>query len=964
LSETSKKVLDFTGERYVPEESGNIALEHLHRYLSACPLVKNKTVLDIACGEGYGSALLSKQANQVIGIDIDDSTIKHASSKYTLPNLKFAVGDCAAIPLADSSVDVIVSFETIEHHAKHEEMMREFKRVLKSDGFLIISSPDKKNYSDLRGFHNKYHVKELYEENFKKLLSFYFGNYRVFKQRIIFGSAIFTDSQKGVIQNYLMSGGGIQEVTGVHAPYYHIAVASDVGLPELAVGVLEQPINESEIIGSWEAAMAVKDAAIDQLRRDYSNNRECMERTTLELEEKRADIERLKLEIVQKDADIKRVNLELGQKIAEVENLQKTVEQQQRAVEDTLHGHENVVSALRNEIIRLEQEYKFILSSNSWILTRPLRVVRRLIKHGIQNVGLGNRAGLPSIYTSISRFRNGVRYLLRGDFKGLLNRLKFYRREHEQWKAFERARDKSNANWGIISTPHTLFIAEAIASRLAQHGIASEVMTSPPENFEHDFYMVLCAQMFDRLPPAERRILFQLEQSVSSRWFTEQYLRNLENSFAVFDYSLKNIEFLQGQGIRYPHVYYLPIGLSSPEVPIVSNNNKEYDFLFYGDSNSSPRRREMLSALARKFNVKIYNNLFGYEMHQAIQKAKIVINLHYYDGALLEMPRIQECISLGVPVLSESAIDQDDYPELSGAVQFFKEQSIEDMLEKAEAMLKNIESYSMKLQEAAQNGYHRFAYMLDRALVALGFLPETTMQRRIPYLSSDGNIFALSLPETVSRRRTLLADKPAESVVFDAARFKPGWLGCGMSFGLLANYALSKNLDQLTVFEDDVELPVDYRSRVADIHEYLEWRKEPWDVFSGMMAEIHPDTQVLSVDIYNGTTYVTIDRMVSMVYNIYNISAINLLARWDSNNRDVDRNAIDRYLQNIVDLKVVVSLPFFVGHREDQHSTLWGIQNSQYSPMIASAEARLRQLADQWLHNHGDNSPSKNGAKR
>ncbi|QPN26930.1 methyltransferase domain-containing protein [Brucella sp. BO2] len=872
MSEISKKVLDFTGERYVPEETGNIALEHLHRYLSVCPLAKNKTVLDIACGEGYGSALLSEHASQVIGIDIDIDTVIHAGAKYVKQNLKFTVGDCVAIPLADNSVDIIVSFETIEHHAEHERMMCEFKRVLRADGALIISSPDKKNYSDRRNFHNKFHVKELYEEQFRNILSSYFRNYRIFEQRIIFGSAIFSKIQEGAVQNYLINSGTIHAVAGIQDPYYQVAVASDGNLPALAIGILEQPINESEIIGSWEAAMAIKDATIDMLK---------------------------------------------------------------------------------NEIVKVEHDYNLMLSSNSWKLTKLLRDVRRLATNALRSASPSSQIGSPLAYMPISRFKNGIRYLLRGDIKGLLNRLKFYRREQEQRKIFERTRNKNNASWGIISTPHTLFIANAVSSRLAEHGIGSEVMTSPPEHFEHDFYMVLCAQMFDRLPPADKRIVFQLEQSVSSRWFTERYFNDLENSFAVFDYSLKNIEFLQKHGISYPHIYYLPIGLASPDVSIVSERNKEYDFLFYGDSNSSPRRRKMLSELARKFNVKIYSNLFGEEMHKAIQKAKIVINLHYYDGALLETPRIQECISLGVPVLSEGAVDQDDYPELSGAVRFFEEDSIEDMLFQAEDMLRNIDSYCEHLKESAQNGYQRFSYMFDRALVALGFLSEKVMQQRIPYLPSNSNIFALSLPETISRRLMLMATKPQESVIFDAARFRPGWLGCGMSFNLLANYALAKNLDQLTVFEDDVELHADYRSKISNIHEYLESRKEPWDVFSGIMAEVHPDTRVLSVDVHNGVTYITINRMVSMVYNIYNKSALNLLARWDSENHDVNTNVIDRYLQNIGDLKVVVSLPFLVGHREELHSTLWGIQNDQYSPMIAHAESRLNQLAEQWLLNHG-----------
>src|SRR5690606_30508872 len=80
---------------------------------------------------------------------------------------------------------------------------------------------------------------------------------------------------------------------------------------------------------------------------------------------------------------------------------------------------------------------------------------------------------------------------------------------------------------------------------------------------------------------------------------------------------------------------YIPIGLSSSNISVNNPAEKEYDFLFYGDSNSSPRRRHFLSKLQEKFSVVVYNNLFGEDMHNAIRKAKVVVNIHYYEGALL-----------------------------------------------------------------------------------------------------------------------------------------------------------------------------------------------------------------------------------------------------------------------------------------------------------------------------------------
>src|SRR5579884_1636989 len=140
--------MDFTGERYVPAIEGQIKYEHLHRYALCLELVAGKTVLDIASGEGYGAALLASVATSVTGVDVDAATVEHAKHSYYKPNLTFLAGTCERIPLPDSSFDIVTSFETIEHHDKHDEMLDEIKRVLKPGGALIISSPNRLTYSD------------------------------------------------------------------------------------------------------------------------------------------------------------------------------------------------------------------------------------------------------------------------------------------------------------------------------------------------------------------------------------------------------------------------------------------------------------------------------------------------------------------------------------------------------------------------------------------------------------------------------------------------------------------------------------------------------------------------------------------------------------------------------------------------------------------------------------------------
>jgi len=182
--------IKFTGERYIPSETGIIRYEHLHRYFVCLDLVVGKSVVDIACGEGYGSYLLAGSAESVIGIDIEPECISHAKKKHNKDNLTFLLGSCDEISIDSQSVDIVISFETIEHHDKHEEMISEIKRILKPSGVLIISSPNRLTYSDIPNYQNPFHVKELYYDELSRLLNKYFKCIEFYGQKVVITSLV------------------------------------------------------------------------------------------------------------------------------------------------------------------------------------------------------------------------------------------------------------------------------------------------------------------------------------------------------------------------------------------------------------------------------------------------------------------------------------------------------------------------------------------------------------------------------------------------------------------------------------------------------------------------------------------------------------------------------------------------------------------------------------------------------
>lgn len=273
----------FTGERFIPTEEGKIQLEHYHRYAVVRDLVAGKRVLDVACGEGYGSSMLAEVAVAVTGVDISSEAVLHAEATYVKPNLTYLEGSATALPFADASFEVVVSFETIEHLAGQAEMVSELRRVLRPEGILIISSPNRPVYSEESGEHNEFHVKELDFAEFDALLKVQFPAVRYLGQRMLMGSVIQPlSSGPDALRAWHMEAGTIQDGSGqMHDPVYFLAIcaASESLLPEAGVGMtsfvhpgkldlIKQYVGFAKWAKMQDAAVAERDGHIRRMQHD------------------------------------------------------------------------------------------------------------------------------------------------------------------------------------------------------------------------------------------------------------------------------------------------------------------------------------------------------------------------------------------------------------------------------------------------------------------------------------------------------------------------------------------------------------------------------------------------------------------------------------------------------------------------------------------------------------------------
>jgi SAM-dependent methyltransferase len=250
--------IPFTGERYLPGVPGEIAYEHVHRYAFAQRFAEGRRVLDAACGEGYGSALLAGKAASVLGIDIDAATIERARERYaTCANLAFEAGSVASLPCADASFDAVVSFETVEHIGADDQrrMLAEFARVLVPGGLLIISSPNRVEYSERAGYRNPFHVRELDRDELALLLGEAFPAQRWYRQRRYLGSALWAEEGAGPYEALTGDASSSRAMVPPEATYFVvIAAASDQALAAAADAAPSLSIYADAADSEWARA--------------------------------------------------------------------------------------------------------------------------------------------------------------------------------------------------------------------------------------------------------------------------------------------------------------------------------------------------------------------------------------------------------------------------------------------------------------------------------------------------------------------------------------------------------------------------------------------------------------------------------------------------------------------------------------------------------------------------------------
>lgn len=246
LIDIKDKSIDEQGERMVPSYHKGFLVygEHIARYESVLPLLKDKVVLDIASGSGYGSYIMADAAKKVMGVDIDKQAVIYAKKNYSRPNIDFREGSGENIPLEDSSVDIVVTFETIEHIKNYNKFMVEIKRVLKPNGIAVISTPNDVEFPE----GNHFHLHEFTLSELKVLTNKYFKHTKFNYQYTWIYTAVFHETP--VDRDWRKE---IETLNTVNLnkdkAIYYTALCSDVNIPSVTlkeIAVISQHWSERQ----------------------------------------------------------------------------------------------------------------------------------------------------------------------------------------------------------------------------------------------------------------------------------------------------------------------------------------------------------------------------------------------------------------------------------------------------------------------------------------------------------------------------------------------------------------------------------------------------------------------------------------------------------------------------------------------------------------------------------------------
>lgn len=497
----------------------------------------------------------------------------------------------------------------------------------------------------------------------------------------------------------------------------------------------------------------------------------------------------------------------------------------------------------------------------------------------------------------------------------------------------------------ILSTESSLSYCSNIQKQLEHFGVQCEILKEEPVGYLDALYFVVCNEQWEHLP--KKYIAIQVEDVCTNTSFSKKYLDQLLGAIAVFDCSTMNIQYFKSHSSYGNRFYYVPADFQLLDHE--ETDEEMFDVLCVGNENS-PRCKEWIQEVSKYWNVCFADPslISDSEFVEKVKRSKIVLNLHAFDASILETSCLYEILSYGNAILiSESSVDSYEEDRLKDIVTWVKPSNYTDAISKITYWLENDDvrkNHVHENYEFLRAKKNDFAYYFYRFLLAFDCISfDEFYECAGNYISFGGSRICLSLPEDVERRNAFLKDNQYGFELFAGLRHTRGWTGCGLSYKFIMKKAKEQGFSDILICEDDVLFPEDFEARFSNLMQYLDTHND-WDVFQGVIADVG-NVEIQNVEECNEETIVYLNHMVSMVFNYYKSRMFDRVISWDETDASQLTNTIDRALES-KDLKVVTTVPFLVGHKEDLKSTIWGFQNTEYTDWIHRSSEKLQKLVN------------------
>jgi SAM-dependent methyltransferase len=331
--------MSFTGERVIPGQvDADLFNEHWARYLFADVYAGGKTVLDVACGSGYGSALLARTAARVTGADISPEAIEYARRHYASRNTRFVLADCGALPFGVGCFDLVVAFEIIEHIGDAASFLNELQRVLAPDGLLLLSTPNRLYYTDDRGEVNPFHEQEYSYSEFESLLRRFFPHCSILLENHVAGLLVADAQQAAALARnppLFHQQDGKEDLAGPQRrereAYYMIALCSARALPA-ARPLLYVP-SSGNVLRERETHIRQLEGQLAEARQERDAARRRVAELDAELVTSNRWAQELDRQLSEKDAYILKLQQDYDEKVSWAKQLDEAIAQAQRDLE-------------------------------------------------------------------------------------------------------------------------------------------------------------------------------------------------------------------------------------------------------------------------------------------------------------------------------------------------------------------------------------------------------------------------------------------------------------------------------------------------------------------------------------------------------------------------------------------------------------------------------------------------------